>query len=1351
MKHFISFLFLMWFANITMLQAQTDKASVFIYAGQSNADGREFVENMPDYLKVGSSPYAPYTHLHYANVTGKPTKSSFDTRTLKDGERFAFCDVTNYWIDQATTQDFYAIKCAYGGTAIATGVTAAKLPVWYADATWLTSHYAYKGDDITQAEYAAYNSLSKNLTEGFASLVDGTLAAIDRGYDVKAILWHQGESDRGAADSYYTNFKTMIAYMRQAIYAKTGDEQDLTLPFIFGTVCRKSTQYSATVEAAQRQVANEDANVYCIDMSNATLRSDNLHFDSQATEYLGIKMYNLLVDLGLVSGEKQSVAEFPVEASPMDEAAQYDNHTWTLAPLSETTTTKLASEVETAGKWNLTNGNYRYASSISTAQLSYGDGTLVSETEGLYFTASRGNRVLLNPTSGLVFVGGDATVYLPKLRSGQIVTFTAMRGKNNTATIKPIAGMEDYVELISNTADLTQSSQDISFRIRYNFTGTKHIGFTVEGSAYSYYSKIKVEMPEHVSILIGADRKETFSCDKALDFTPFKDLFQAYIVTGYNDTKKVVTLEQVTQAPANTGLLLMGEECQIDVPVLSGEAPALPAANLLTAVVGSGEAPAGSYVLTTTDGKTLFTRTATAFSLNNQAYLSLPGATSSSFDTKQYTNIRIAPYLNNRQAAVSYTFDDGLQNQYTQAYPELKKRGLRATFAIIGSKVGGMVQSSQDEEGSPGTPAMTWGQLREMAAEGFEIASHGWEHLKLTTLSEEAMHYEVEHNDEVIKENVGQKPLTFVYPYNAKTEDIQAYVEANRVGSRTSQYSLGGTRSLSTMNSWIDGIMADGSWGVAMTHGIDTGYDHFDNPQTLFSHWDYVCTLLNRLWVAPFCEVAAYVKERDNATINSDEDDSEISLTVNTGLNATLFNQPLTLIIDTNVASAEQDGVALDINVRGGQTLINVNPNGGTVTIRKSDSDPLPILSAPTCSVTLTDYPRNTQLKQARVTLTSGNASAVTYYYNKVGSNDWTALDGDTFVPTTQGFYSFKAVATGFDESEPSATVAVAPLYRVSQTIDLTSDDLYTSVVSSTGAFNWGDDWGFSEAQEFGKISTNEIGGLQVQNQKLGDRYSFARGIGLANNYGYSYSTSVGSLYSFAEYTLYQNHSLTDLTTNLTHNPTTVSCTFPSQKQGALRAVSIYEPAEVATVTITSVGWATYCNEQALDFTGSGITAYYATQQGDDVSFSNEISNPAASTGLLLKGNEGSYEVVIAESGADVSAANKLVANFTTKTVGTTEGCEFGKVFILAKHNNVLGFYRSDNGRELQAGKSFLYLDNISQARSVIGFPFDNETAYIESLNAEKRPSAIYNLHGQRVSAVKKGLYIVNGKKTIIK
>ena len=49
--------------------------------------------------------------------------------------------------------------------------------------------------------------------------------------------------------------------------------------------------------------------------------------------------------------------------------------------------------------------------------------------------------------------------------------------------------------------------------------------------------------------------------------------------------------------------------------------------------------------------------------------------------------VSIAPYYQGRQAALSLTFDDGLMDQYTLARTELNKRGLRATFAVIGSKL----------------------------------------------------------------------------------------------------------------------------------------------------------------------------------------------------------------------------------------------------------------------------------------------------------------------------------------------------------------------------------------------------------------------------------------------------------------------------------------------------------------------------------------------------------------------------------------------------------------------------------------------------------------------------------------
>lgn len=71
------------------------QASVFITAGQSNADGRVYNTEVPDYLKAG------YGYLHFKNVTNA-SNGIFEKRTFDNPKaRWAFCDVTNYHIEKA--------------------------------------------------------------------------------------------------------------------------------------------------------------------------------------------------------------------------------------------------------------------------------------------------------------------------------------------------------------------------------------------------------------------------------------------------------------------------------------------------------------------------------------------------------------------------------------------------------------------------------------------------------------------------------------------------------------------------------------------------------------------------------------------------------------------------------------------------------------------------------------------------------------------------------------------------------------------------------------------------------------------------------------------------------------------------------------------------------------------------------------------------------------------------------------------------------------------------------------------------------------------------------------------------
>ena len=80
-----------------------------------------------------------------------------------------------------------------------------------------------------------------------------------------------------------------------------------------------------------------------------------------------------------------------------------------------------------------------------------------------------------------------------------------------------------------------------------------------------------------------------------------------------------------------------------------------------------------------------------------------------------------------------------------------------------------------------------------------------------------------------------------------------------------------------------------------------------------------------------------------------------------------------------------------------------------------------------------------------------------------------------------------------------------------------------------------------------------------------------------------------------------------------------------------------------------------------------------------------------------------------------------------------------------------LGFYwGEDNGGvfNVKAGTAYLAVPN---AVSVKGFLLDGTPTAIEGVEAENNTDVIYNLSGQRVQKAQRGLYIVNGKKLMVK
>ena len=191
-------------------------------------------------------------------------------------------------------------------------------------------------------------------------------------------------------------------------------------------------------------------------------------------------------------------------------------------------------------------------------------------------------------------------------------------------------------------------------------------------------------------------------------------------------------------------------------------------------------------------------------------------------------------------------------------------------------------------------------------------------------------------------------------------------------------------------------------------------------------------------------------------------------------------------------------------------------------------------------------------------------------------------------------------------------------------------------------------------------------------------------------------------------------------------------------------------------VSVTSAKYATFCDAVSRDFSASGITVYSARANDNSVSF-YEVTDGIVppNTGVVLYSateiNNVAIPLTTASSTHDYSSNEMIGVN-----VGTTvalDGVGAKKNYILANGGSGVGFYKAKAaGAKLAAHKAYLSTATAAAtAREFLGFD-DSETTALESIiKTQKADGQYYNLNGQRVAQPTKGLYIVNGKKVIIK
>jgi peptidoglycan/xylan/chitin deacetylase (PgdA/CDA1 family) len=113
---------------------------------------------------------------------------------------------------------------------------------------------------------------------------------------------------------------------------------------------------------------------------------------------------------------------------------------------------------------------------------------------------------------------------------------------------------------------------------------------------------------------------------------------------------------------------------------------------------------------------------------------------------------------------VILTFDDGYRDNYENAFPLLKERGMTATFFVVSDFI---------DEQRP--EYLTWEMLREMHASGMSIESHGRNHVSLKGKDQDYLIWQALGSLETIQHELGVRPRFVSYPageYDQLTLDI---------------------------------------------------------------------------------------------------------------------------------------------------------------------------------------------------------------------------------------------------------------------------------------------------------------------------------------------------------------------------------------------------------------------------------------------------------------------------------------------------------------------------------------------------------------------------------------------------
>ena len=193
---------------------------------------------------------------------------------------------------------------------------------------------------------------------------------------------------------------------------------------------------------------------------------------------------------------------------------------------------------------------------------------------------------------------------------------------------------------------------------------------------------------------------------------------------------------------------------------------------------------------------------------------------------------------------------------------------------------------------------------------------------------------------------------------------------------------------------------------------------------------------------------------------------------------------------------------------------------------------------------------------------------------------------------------------------------------------------------------------------------------------------------------------------------------------------------------------------ENVAVSVSELKWATKYFAESVHVP-AGVNAYIITGAADGYVTKEQIAE-----GEVIPANTG----ILLENAGEHKFAKTVTYNYTLEgnlLNGSVENTYVeGAAYVLANGDNGVGFYAAELNKDAEgaegtthflnnAGKAYFVLPATSEAVAFYGFDWAGTTG-IENVEVENA-SVIYDLTGRKVNAVERGIYIINGKKVLVK